>query len=253
MNRRKFLNRLARAGAAAAWVGSVKGSAAPGPPCPPLPAGPFPDTSSQARRLIIPTDKPDRFKLKVMEFNPVLAPDPKDWELEVAGYVERPTKLRLEVFKRLPQVTQSSRLKCVQCWSARITWNGFRAAELFRLIRPTSNGTWMRVDCADGYYDFHKIEDLLHPRTLFALGMFGEPLTPEHGAPLRLVIPFKYGYKSTKLITKITLTDHGGQGIVADAWPSYYSPTGDIEPGYDHPFDYPGVTKKINGGEVVEY
>ncbi|PYV15779.1 MAG: hypothetical protein DMG21_13990 [Acidobacteria bacterium] len=87
---------------------------------------------------------------------------------------------------------------------------------------------------------------------MFALGMYGKPLTAEHGAPLRLVLPFKYGYKSTKLITKITLTDHGGQGVVADTWP-YYSQTGDIEAGYDHPFDFPGVTKKISGGEITEY
>src|SRR2546428_9439924 len=96
------------------------------------------------------------------------------------------------------------------------------------------------------------MEELVHPRTLFALGMNGEPLTPEHGAPLRLVIPFKYGYKSSKLITKITLIDHGGQGVVADTWP-YYSATGDIERGVDHPFDLPGVAKKINGGGVLDY
>jgi len=82
--------------------------------------------------------------------------------------------------------------------------------------------------------------------------MNGEPLTPEHGAPLRLVIPFKYGYKSSKLITKITLLNHGGQGIVADTWP-YYSQTGNIEAGYDHPYDFPGQTKKISGGEIMDY
>lgn len=252
MNRRKFLNRLAQSSAAAAWAGSSLGLAAPKPLCPPPPSGPFSDKDSRGRPLIIPTDKPDHFNLKVMEFNPVPAPDPEAWELEVAGLVEQPVRLRLDAFKRLKQISQSSRLKCVQCWSARITWNGFRAGELFRLIRPTPKATWMRVDCADSYYDFHKLEDLLNPRTLFALGMYDKPLTPEHGAPLRLVVPFKYGYKSTKLITKITMTDHGGQGIVADTWP-YYSQTGDIEAGYDHPFDHPGVTKKIGGGEIVDY
>ncbi len=82
--------------------------------------------------------------------------------------------------------------------------------------------------------------------------MGGEPLTPEHGAPLRLVMPFKYGYRSSKLITRLTLTDKGGQGVVADASP-YYSPKGDILPGVDHPFDFPGEARKIRGGEIVEY
>ncbi len=250
MNRRKFLDRLARAGAAA-WAGATPGLASPKPLCPP-PPDPLPREETRGRHLIIPTDQPDRFNLKVMEFNPVPAPDPKTWELEITGFVEGRRKLRLSDLHALPQVTQSSRLKCVQCWSARITWNGFRASELFRLIRPTSKATWMRVDCADGYYDFHKLDDLLYPHTLFALGLHNEPLTAEHGAPLRLVIPFKYGYKSTKLITKITMTDHGGQGIVADTWP-YYSQSGDIEPGYDHPFDHPGVTRKIGRGEILDY
>ena len=111
----------------------------------------------------------------------------------------------------------------------------------------------MRIDCADRYFDCVSMEDLLHPRTLFAVGMNGEPLTPEHGAPLRLVMPHKYGYRSSKLITKLTLVDTWCQGIVADAWPSYYSPTGEIEAGVDHPFEFPGEARKITGGEILDY
>ena len=251
MDRRNFLGRTAGAGAVA-WAGAARALGKPRPLCPPSPAGPFPAKDSSGRHLIIPTDKPDEFNLKVMEFNPIAAPKPEEWELEVAGLVERPLRLRLKDLQSLAAITQSSRLKCVQCWSARITWNGFRAQELLKIIMPKPSATWMRVDSADLYYDFHSLEDLLHPHTLFALGMYGKPLTPEHGAPLRLVLPFKYGYKSTKLITKITLTMHGGQGVVADTWP-YYSQTGNIEAGYDHPFDFPGMTKKISGGEITEY
>ena len=252
MKRRQFLAGTARAGVAAAWAGAARAFAKPSPLCPPSPRGPFPDADAKGRHLIIPTDQPDHFHLKVMEFNPIAAPDPETWELEVVGLVERPLKLRLKDLAKLPVVTQSSRLKCVQCWSARILWDGFRASELFKIIRPKPSATWMRVDCADLYYDFHSMKDLLHPHTMFAVGMHGKPLTAEHGAPLRLVLPLQYGYKSTKLITKIAMTDHGGQGVVADTWP-YYSQTGDIEPGFDHPFDYPGVTKKISGGEITDY
>ena len=187
-----------------------------------------------------------------MEFNPVPPIDSAAWQLEIGGLAGRPLKLKLADIKRLPSVKQSSRMKCVQCWSARIDWEGFRSGELLSLARPKPGANWVRLDCADMYYDYLKMEELLHPRTLFALAMNGEPLTPEHGAPMRLVMPFKYGYKSSKLITKITLTDKGGQGVVADTWP-YYSQTGDIEPGYDHPFDFPGQTRKIKGGEITEY
>jgi DMSO/TMAO reductase YedYZ molybdopterin-dependent catalytic subunit len=202
--------------------------------------------------MILPTDTPDRFHLKVMEFNPIPAPDPGSWELAIEG-LAAPLRLKVADLERLPRITQGSRLKCVQCWSGRVQWEGFRCRELLKLARPKPEAAWVRVDCADRYYDFVKVDDLMHPRTLFALGMNGERLSPEHGAPLRLVIPHKYGYRSSKLITKLTFRATGGQGIVADAWPGYYSPTGDIEPGVDHPFDFPGEARKIEGGEIFDY
>lgn len=209
--------------------------------------------AAEPRKWILPTDTPDRFHLKVMAFNPIPAPDPRTWELTIGGLVEQPLRLKQADLARLPRVTQSSRLKCVQCWSGRVLWEGFRCGELLKLARPRPQASWVRIDCADRYFDCVKMEDMLHPRTLFAVGMNGEALTPEHGAPLRLVIPYKYGYRSSKLITKLTLVDTGCQGIVADAWPGYYSPTGDIEPGVDHPFDLPGESRKIAAGEIVAY
>ena len=238
MNRRAFIQSVLLAAATA----PVSGRALSG------------QAQAERRRAgwIIPTNKPDRFGLKVMAFNPIPAPDPKSWELTLAGLAEEPLRLKTADLDRLPRVTQSSRLKCVQCWSGRISWEGFRCQELLRLARPKSEAKWVRVDCADNYYDFVKMEDLLHPRTLFGLGMNGEALTPEHGAPLRLVMPAKYGYKSSKLITKLTFVDQGGMGLVADGWP-YYSASGDILPGVDHPFEFPDEIRKIPGGEIVEY
>jgi DMSO/TMAO reductase YedYZ molybdopterin-dependent catalytic subunit len=235
MNRRSFVRSTFLAGtAAAAGLGR-------------------PALSAPSRRWILPTDSPDRFRLKVMAFNPIPALDPAAWRLSIGGLAAQPLTLGTADLDRLPRIAQSSRLKCVQCWSGRVRWEGFRVGELLKLAGPRPEATWVRVDCADRYYDFVKMEDLLHPRTLFAIGMNGEALTPEHGAPLRLVMPSKYGYRSSKLITKLTLADTGGQGIVADAWPSYYSPTGEIEPGVDHPFDLPGEARKIAGGEITEY
>ena len=201
---------------------------------------------------IIPTNKPDRFNLKVMAFNPIPAPDPKTWQLTVEGAAGPGVRVTPADLDKLPRIAQSSRLKCVQCWSGRVNWEGFRAESLLRLIGAKTDLLWMRVDCADKYYDFVKLEDLLHPRTLFAVGMNGEALSPEHGAPLRLVLPHKYGYKSSKLITSLTFLDTGGRGLQADGMP-YYSETGDILPGVDHPFEYPDEVRKIPGGEITEY
>lgn len=209
----------------------------------------------EARRKagwIIPTNKPDRFGLKVMAFNPIPAPDPKTWTLTIEGLPGEPVRLTTADLDRIPRVVQSSRLKCVQCWSGRVSWEGFRGQDLLKLTGPAGDRPWVRVECADRYYDFVKLEDLLHARTMFVLGMNGEALSPEHGAPLRLIIPSKYGYKSSKLITRLTFLDQGGMGLVADGWP-YYSQSGDILPGIDRPFDFPGEAKRISGGEIVEY
>jgi DMSO/TMAO reductase YedYZ molybdopterin-dependent catalytic subunit len=210
---------------------------------------------AQTRRRsgwIIPTNKPDRFNLKVMAFNPIPVPDLNAWELAIEGSGQSGVRLTRADLDKLPRMAQSSRLKCVQCWSGRVNWEGFHARELLGRIGAKSELLWLRVDCADKYYDFVKLEDLLHPRTMFAIGMEGEALTPEHGAPLRLVMPAKYGYKSSKLITKLTFVDKGGIGLVADGWP-YYSASGDILAGVDHPFEFPDETRKIKGGEIVEY
>jgi sulfoxide reductase catalytic subunit YedY len=241
MNRRAFIHSILLTGATATLASS----------------GVFAQAQAERRRAgwIIPTNQPTRFGLKVMAFNPIPAPDPKTWELAIDGLPDGPVRLKTVDLDRLPRVTQSSRLKCVQCWSGRVTWEGFRGQELLRLTGSTASTAdlkWVRVDCADKYYDFVKVEDLLHPRTLFGLGMNGEPLTPEHGAPLRLVLPFKYGYKSSKLITKLTFVDQGGMGLVADGWP-YYSASGDILPGIDRPFDFPDEVRRITGGEITEY
>jgi methionine sulfoxide reductase catalytic subunit len=203
-------------------------------------------------KWIIPTNKPDRFGLKVMAFNPIPVPDPAKWELTIGGLTDETVHMKTADLDRLPRTAQNSRLKCVQCWSGRVSWEGFHPEELVKVARPKPEATWVRVDCADKYYDFVKLEDLLNARTLFALGMNGEALTPEHGAPLRLVMPFKYGYKSSKLITKLTFVQQGGPGLVADGWP-YYSETGDILPGVDHPFEFPEEPRKIKGGEITEY
>src|SRR3989442_12391917 len=121
MNRRRFVRLAVQAAAAASWAGAGKMLwGGPGPARSAPPAGSSDGESASGRKLIIPTDTPDRFRLKVMEFNPVPAPHPAAWELEVGGLVRRSLKLRLAELKRLPAVDQRSRLKCVKVCAGRI-------------------------------------------------------------------------------------------------------------------------------------
>ncbi|HXA51147.1 MAG TPA: molybdopterin-dependent oxidoreductase, partial [Candidatus Acidoferrum sp.] len=169
------------------------------------------------------------------------------------GLVDRPLSLTLAELRKLPQDTQSSRMKCVQCWSARAAWGGFRFGEILERAKPKKTAKAVRIDCADRWYEYFSIQDLLSPRVLFAMDMQGQPLADRHGAPLRLIDPARYRYKSAKLITSIEFTEEGKGSMACDIGP-YYTPNGEIQSGYDTPLDLGGQTKrKIKGGEITDY
>ena len=121
------------------------------------------------------------------------------------------------------------------------------------MAKPKKTAKAVRIDCADKWYEYFTIEDLLKPRVMMVLGLAGQPLPDRHGAPLRLIDPSRYGYKSAKLITSIQFVEQGKGSMACDIGP-YYSPNGEILPGYDTPLDLGGKTKrKIKGGEITEY
>ena len=91
-------------------------------------------------KWIIPTNKPDRFGLKVMAFNPIRIPDPAAYRLTITGLVHESLQLTTADLDRLVKVKQNSRLKCVQCWSGRMDWEGFRAQDLLKLAPPKAEG-----------------------------------------------------------------------------------------------------------------
>ena len=226
MNRRRFL--------AATAVASATGFAA-----------------NEKSKLLLPSDKPDELGFRLMWYNPVPPIDQNAYRLKIRGLVDKPQSLSVDQLRKLPHESQSSRMKCVQCWSSRASWGGFRAASLLDMVKPKNAAHAVRIDCADKWYEYFTIEDLLSPRVLFAMEMAGKPLADRHGAPLRLIDPRRYGYKSAKLITSIEFVAEGKGSMACDIGP-YYSPTGEIKPGYDNPLDL-GGRRKIAGGEIAEY
>lgn len=203
--------------------------------------------------LLLPTDQPDEYGLRIMWYSPVPPLDPKTYRLKIGGLVEKPQSFTLPQLRRFPQESQRSRLKCVQCWSGKATWGGFRFGHLLEAVKPLKSAKAIRIDCADRWYEYMFVAEMLSSRVLMTLDMDGKPLPDRHGAPLRLIDPSKYGYKSAKLITSITLVAEGKGSMACDIGP-YYTPGGDILPGYDHPLDLgPNVRKKIKGGEITEY
>jgi DMSO/TMAO reductase YedYZ molybdopterin-dependent catalytic subunit len=211
------------------------------------------EASDTKRQLLLPSDEPDELGFRLMWYSPVPAIDISRYQLRVHGLVEKPQEFSLAGLNRFPQESQTSRLKCVQCWSARTTWAGFRFGHLVEVVKPLRAAKAVRFDCADKWYEYFSLQDLASPRVLLALSVAGHPLPDRHGAPLRLIDPGRYGYKSAKLITSIEFVVEGKGSMACDIGP-YYSPGGEIKAGYDHPLDLgPNERRKIPGGEITGY
>jgi DMSO/TMAO reductase YedYZ molybdopterin-dependent catalytic subunit len=117
------------------------------------------------------------------------------------------------------------------------------------LTRPDPKAEWVHFSCADGYFESMRVDALLEDRVLFVHHMNGEILPDMYGAPLRLMVPFRYGYKSAKAITSIEFVEEEVSGYWATVG---YSTHGNIQPGRDNPLDLPGV-RQIEGGAEIFY
>jgi DMSO/TMAO reductase YedYZ molybdopterin-dependent catalytic subunit len=152
--------------------------------------------------------------------------DRRTWRLVIDGLVERPVQLSYAQVLALPAVDQTSDFHCVTGWSVEgVQWRGVRMADLLRLVRPTERAGAATFTSAERpYVDSLSISQALASDVLLAYAMQGRPLRREHGAPLRLVVPRMYGYKSVKWIERIRLTARQEigyweqRGYDEDAW-----------------------------------
>jgi DMSO/TMAO reductase YedYZ molybdopterin-dependent catalytic subunit len=224
-----------------AMASATPGSVATAPPVfPPLPV----DRPTTLRNRNDPHYNVRYFK----SFPPV---DHEAWRLQVTGLIESPGSFSLADLLAWPAMEQVSRMKCVECWSFKAKWGGFHYASLAERVKPLPEATHVRLDCADGYWEIVPLEELADPRVVFVLKMNDELLLDEYGAPLRMMFPAKYGYKSAKAVTTIAFTDQPGSGYWSTVGP--YTIDGQIEPGYDHPQDLSSERKQITGGEITSY
>jgi len=238
--------RALAAAAAAAFVAACAPGGRPGG----VPAGtPLPTLTGgeTLRNENSPESRPD---WNVRFYRAFQSLDPEAWRLTVDGLVEAPGAFSLADLRALPADDQVSRMVCVEGWSAKASWGGFRYPALAELVRPTPEATWLYVECGDGYYEYLQVSELQEPRVLFAYDMDGEPLHPKFGSPLRLLVPYKYGYKGPKTIVRIRFQDSGGAGYWSTV--GFYSTDGYIQPGIDHPLDL-GGRRELEGGEVTQY
>lgn len=132
--------------------------------------------------------------------------DLEHWSLAVSG-AQKAGNYALARIKALPKITQNTRHVCVEGWDVIGNFGGARLSDFLKLIGADLSSRFIIVQCADDYYESLDMQTALHPQTLLCYEMYGQPLTREHGAPLRLQIPTKIGYKQAKYLTSLSVTN----------------------------------------------
>ena len=173
------------------------------------------------------------------------------WSVEIGGLVEKPGRYDLaDVLKDQPVAEHIYRLRCVEGWSMVIPWLGFPLAGLLNRVGPQPGAKFVAFETLArpeempgvkrGLLDFPYVEGLrldeaMNPLTLLATGLYGEALEKQNGAPLRLVVPWKYGFKSIKSVVKITLTSGQPPTTWQRLQPQEYGFYANVNPRVDHP------------------
>lgn len=128
------------------------------------------------------------------------------WTLTVSGAVHRPAEYSLAQIQTLPRIRQNTRHVCVEGWDGIGRLGGARLSDFLHMIGANTTAPFITVECADDYYESLDMPTAMHPQTLLCYEMYDQPLTREHGAPLRLQIPTKIVYKQAKYLTDLKVT-----------------------------------------------
>ncbi len=173
------------------------------------------------------------------------------WTLEVTGMVGKPKTFGIEdLLTMFPQVDRIYRLRCVEAWSMVIPWNGFPLASLLKQVEPTSDAQYVRFETVyrpeemkgqgSAFYPWPyqeglRLDEAMNDLAILATGLYGEMMPSQNGAPIRLVVPWKYGFKSIKSIVKIELTDKRPETLWSTVAPNEYGFYANVNPNVDHP------------------
>jgi DMSO/TMAO reductase YedYZ molybdopterin-dependent catalytic subunit len=143
--------------------------------------------------------------------NSYLVDDPgvdlEKWRLEVSGLVSKAGEYTLDAIRALPKVVQNTQHVCVEGWRVIGNYGGVRVSDLLTLVGAEPTARFLEVQCADDYYESIDMASIRHPQSLLCYEMYGQPLPREHGAPLRLIMPTKLGYKQAKYIVGLRVSN----------------------------------------------
>lgn len=128
------------------------------------------------------------------------------WTLTVSGAVQKPGEYTLAQIQALSKITQNTRHVCVEGWDVVGRFGGARLSDFLKMIGADPTARFLTVECADDYYESLDMATAMHPQSLLCYEMYDQPLTRKHGAPLRLSVPTKIGYKQAKYLTDLKVT-----------------------------------------------
>ena len=255
LRRREFVKQAAALGLIGPLFGSAAARAAPARSLAKLPGRPsafsttekrtsYKDITSYCNYYEFGTDKTDP-----PEYAPAMKTRP--WSVMIDGEVKRKGPIDIEALLKLaPMQERIYRLRCVEAWSMVIPWVGYPFAELIKHIEPTSRAKYVafttRLDPASmvgtrlpvldwPYKEGLRIDEAMNPLTLLTFGLYGEVLPNQNGAPVRVVVPWKYGFKSAKALVKITFTERQPVTAWNEAAPNEYGFYSNVNPHVDHP------------------
>ncbi|UCF27812.1 MAG: protein-methionine-sulfoxide reductase catalytic subunit MsrP [Chloroflexota bacterium] len=172
------------------------------------------------------------------------------WQIEVGGLVNKPKTYDLDDISKFSLQERIYRLRCVEAWSMVIPWVGFPLSELLKEVEPTSDAKYVRFETIYDpekmpgqkvqwyqwpYIEGLRVDEAMHDLTILATGIYGKPLLPQNGAPVRLVVPWKYGFKSIKGIVKIDLVSEMPTSLWMAAAPNEYGFYANVNPEVSHP------------------
>jgi sulfoxide reductase catalytic subunit YedY len=177
---------------------------------------------------------------------------PRPWQIEVRGLVEKPVKLDVDdLLKRFPLEERVYRLRCVEAWSIVVPWIGFPMAKFIEWARPTAKAKYVRMvsvlrpgQCPGQreqtwypwpYFEGLRLDEAMNEVAFLVVGSYGHILPNQNGSPLRLAVPWKYGYKSIKAITQFEFTDKQPPAFWNKLVPNEYDFTSNVNPAKPHP------------------
>jgi sulfoxide reductase catalytic subunit YedY len=177
--------------------------------------------------------------------------DTRGWTVEVGGLVARPRVFDLDDLRRLsPPEERIYRMRCVEAWSMVIPWVGYALAKVLAAVEPLGAARYVALETLYDparmpgqredvlpwpYVEGLRLDEAMHPLTILATGLYGRELPPQDGAPVRLVVPWKYGFKGIKSIVKITLVAAPPPTTWNRAAPDEYGFFANVNPRVDHP------------------